>query len=128
MAVTWRLAEALLKLREQINAAYPKRSKVSDGSIGDTAHSPRASDHNPDANGIVNAIDITNDPANGCDGAKLAEALRLSRDPRIKYVIFAGRIFSSKKQPWVWRPYDGVNRHDKHVHISVQNDGEWTIV
>lgn len=127
MADTWRLADALLKLREQVNAAYPKRSKASDGSIGDTAHSARTSDHNPDAHGVVNAIDITHDPASGCDAGKLAEALRRSRDPRIKYVIFGGRIFSSKVEPWVWRPYSGANRHDKHVHVSVQNDGEWRI-
>lgn len=31
----WRIAESLKKLRAQIDAAYPKRSKASDGAIGD---------------------------------------------------------------------------------------------
>lgn len=115
----YRLHPFLVKLRDQINARWPKRSKASDGWVGDLAHKGRKSDHNPDEYGFVNAIDITNDPAGGCDGGALAEALRLSRDPRIKYVIFNKRIFNSTVQPWIWRPYNGTNPHSKHVHISV---------
>jgi len=47
----WRVAGSLEKLLAQLNEAFPKRSKVSDGSIGDVNHSARASDHNPDENG-----------------------------------------------------------------------------
>ena len=126
---SWRLAKSLVKLRAQIDAAAPHRSKASDGSIGDAAHFARgsASDHNPwvkDANGdpVVTAIDVTHDPARGCDGNVLAQALIDSQDPRIKYVIWNRRIASQTQSPWVWRPYNGANPHDKHVHISVVTD------
>lgn len=118
----WRLAKSLTVLRDQINSIAPSRSKLSDGSIGDTAHSSRTSDHNP-FNGVVHAIDITHDPKGGCDGYILAEVLRMGKDSRIKYVISNGKIFSSIVQPWVWRPYDGVNKHSHHTHVSVTVDG-----
>lgn len=72
--------------------------------------------------GVVTAMDITNDPKNGVDSERLAEQLRLSRDPRIKYIISNKKICSSLLQPWVWRKYTGSNPHDHHVHISVKED------
>lgn len=124
----WQLNSALTYLLAQVNAMAPSRSKASDGTIGDTAHASRKSDHNPDAFGIVNAIDITHDPENGCNAALIAEALRKSHDCRIKYVIHAGRIFSSKVLPWTWRPYTGENAHAHHVHVSVYGaEQEWRL-
>jgi len=127
--VTWRLSPALVVLRSEINAAYPTRSKVSDGSIGDAAHSSRTSDHNPDPAGWVRAIDVTEwDPGTpaieGDDVAEaLAEHLRRSKDPRIKYVIWRGRMFSSYvsngRPAWTWRKYTGANGHFHHAHVSV---------
>lgn len=111
-----RLAKALEQLRAQINAAYPKRSKASDGWIGDPAHAARKSEHNPNAAGVVRALDITHDPRNGVDAGKLADIIRRSGDPRVYYVISNGRIANSG-QPW--RKYTGSNPHDKHFHVSV---------
>lgn len=120
--MTWRLAKSLETLRAQINAASPGRSKASDGSIGDAAHASRSSDHNPwvmDGKvGVVTAIDITHDPRNGVDGGAIAEALKGSLDPRIKYIIWKRRIWTPAKGA-DWRPYTGTNPHDKHIHISV---------
>lgn len=119
----WRLAASLRALRDTVNAMAPSRSKLSDGSIGDAVHATRDSDHNPwvvhEGKGIVTAIDVTHDPQGGCDAGRLAEALRLGRDPRVKYVIFDRRIFSSTIQPWQWRPYGGANPHSHHIHVSV---------
>lgn len=117
----WRVAESLAKLREQVNAAAPDRSKASDGTIGDAAHAASVSDHNPDTAGVVHAFDLTHDPKHGVDIAAIAEALRLSRDPRIKYVIANRRIFAGANgpSPWVWRDYTGTDPHTNHVHISV---------
>jgi hypothetical protein len=119
--MTWRLARSLEKLRSQVNSAWPKRSKVSDGTIGDARHSAQKSDHNPDPGGVVRALDITHDPVEGPDSEKLANALLASRDPRIKYIISNKKIVSGAggTKPWVWRPYDGANAHSRHVHISV---------
>jgi hypothetical protein len=119
--MSWRLARSLEKLRSQVNSAWPRRSKVSDGSIGDARHSAQKSDHNPDPGGVVRALDITHDPVEGPDSEKLANALLASRDPRIKYIISNKKIASGAggTKPWVWRPYDGANAHSRHVHISV---------
>lgn len=116
--MAWRLAKSLVKLREQVNAAYPNRSRVSDGSIGDTAHAARASDHNPDSQGRVCAIDVTHDPANGLDGQQLSN--QIITDKRVKYVIFAGRIW--KARTGQWETYRGSNRHGKHAHVSVKSE------
>lgn len=129
----WRIARSLETLRAQVNAAHPARSKASDGTIGDAAHAATVSDHNPDRAGVVRALDLTNDPAHGFSAAALAETLRLSRDPRIKYVISNRRIFSATISPWTWRPYSGTDPHTSHVHVSVVPDGRaddtspWTI-
>lgn len=130
--MAWKLSPALVRLRDEVNAAYPNRSKASDGSIGDTAHSARKSDHNPDGAGWVRAIDMTEwDPGtpnvDGDDVAEaLAEFLRAKKDPRVKYVIWRGRMFASyataSRKAWTWGPYSGPNGHFKHCHVSVVAD------
>jgi len=133
-AIDWRVAECLLALRKQINAAAPNRSKLSDGTIGDTNHLKKGfknSDHNPHISegpnkGVVTAMDITHDAAGGCDAGKLAESLVANRDPRVKYVIWNRRIANSSPigsaAAWAWRTYTGSNPHNKHVHISAKAD------
>jgi murein L,D-transpeptidase YcbB/YkuD len=122
--VAWRLAESLIQLRKEVNTKWPRRLKVSDGSIGNTEHSARESDHNPDDDGVVKAIDITHDPMHGPDSEMLAQSLLDSRDPRIKYVISNRKIGAGAAgpEPWLWRPYSGKNPHNHHVHISVRKD------
>lgn len=117
--MSWRLAKSLIRLREQINAAYPNRDKASDGSIGDARHSASKSDHNPNAAGVVTAIDIDKDLSATQKVEIIVNALVEARDPRIKYIIWRGRIISSQVSPWVWRKYTGANGHFEHVHISV---------
>jgi len=118
----WRVAKSLLMLRKQVNEKFTLRAKAWDGTIGDANHSARTSDHNPDDDGVVKAMDITHDPVNGVNSQTLADQLRTSRDPRIKYIISNRRICSSSVSPWVWRPYTGSNPHDHHVHVSVMRD------
>lgn len=122
--MAWRLAKSLEKLRSQVNEAAPKRSKASDGTKGDDAHSKRKSDHNPTARGVVNALDITHDPAHGVDIQRLADTLLASKDKRISYIICNGRIASGTggtNPAFTWRKYTGANKHNKHVHISVKD-------
>lgn len=132
--MAYRLAKSLDKLRAQVNEKWPKRSKASDGWIGDTSHAARPSDHNPDSRGIVHAVDLTHDPANGFDSWKFADAILAAQDPRLKYVISNGRIGSGPAgpSPGEWRDYSGSNAHAHHCHISVVNRGEdvthaWTV-
>lgn len=114
------VAASLVALRTEINRRWPNRDKASDGAIGDTAHSARKSDHNPDysAGGVVRAIDVDK------DGINVTELLAaVVRDPRVAYVIWNRRIASATDdgKPWDWEPYDGDNPHDKHIHISIKH-------
>lgn len=122
--MAWRVAKALIQLREQINKSFPERSKVADGTIGDASHASRSSDHNPwvmdGGTGIVTGMDITHDPLHGVDSEHLAEALRTSKDPRFKYVISNRKIASFDHGDFAWRPYNGKNAHNHHCHISVK--------
>jgi Putative peptidoglycan binding domain len=108
------LAPALVQLRNEINSRWPNRDKTSDGWIGDAAHSARVSDHNPDANGQVHAIDVD------VDGIDLAACLReVIGDPRVEYVISNRRIWT-RQSGWVARVYTGTNPHDHHFHTSLR--------
>jgi hypothetical protein len=126
MSDPYRLCEAGVSLRTEVNARWPGRDKSSDGWIGDAAHATRTSDHNPwvkkapPANmGIVRAIDIDVD---GVDMAWLMEHLRCmgaAGDPRLAgggYLIFNERITNPDFK--AWRRYTGSNKHTKHGHVS----------
>jgi hypothetical protein len=126
----WVVDKGILRLREQLDAAYPNRSHASDGTIGDAAHSARDSDHNPESpapagnpNYQVDAGDYTHDPAHGADMTVVSEAIRLSQDRRVKYVICNRRIYSGPDgpMPWVWRTYTGTDPHTGHMHVSVRD-------
>ncbi|MGZ3140788.1 hypothetical protein ACVDFE_02045 [Lentzea chajnantorensis] len=124
----WRVARSLDKLLAQLNTLAPNRSRASDGSIGDDAHRAQgsASDHNPwfvlASQPLVTARDFTHDPAGGLDCDRLAAALIASRDPRIKYLIWRGRLMDSRAvagngyRPWTWQQSSG---HHQHLHLSV---------
>lgn len=120
--MSWRLAESLKTLRKQINDAFPGRDKASDGSIGDAGHSARKSDHNPNAAGVVCAIDTDEDLAPNIHTIEsIVTALRASKDPRIKYIIYEKRI-TVPGDLSRWKTYTGPSPHDHHFHISVSGD------
>ena len=112
--MSWYLAPVLDRLRAEVNAKWPNRSKASDGTIGDAAHSSRTSDHNPNARGSVNAIDIT---ASGIDTDTLIAAAK--KHPSVRYIIFNRRIMNRDIGNFRSRPYSGSNPHTQHVHISL---------
>jgi hypothetical protein len=123
------LCKAGQQLRLQVDDTYPDRDRTSDGWIGDLRHQAGVSDHNPDAAGIVRAIDIDRDLSGKAKPdlmPNLADQIRLcarAGDKRISYVIFDGKICSSKKS-WAWRPYNGVNKHNHHCHVSFTKAGD----
>lgn len=123
-----KLSKAAEQLRSEINAKYPKRDKRSDGWIGDTTHNARKSDHNPDKNGYVRAIDIDSDLVQGStkESWLLAEKIKtiaLKGDKRVSYIIHQHRI-ASPRQNWAWRVYKGSNPHVSHIHISFTEAGD----
>jgi len=104
---------AIAALR-QATAHFPKRKKASDGLLPSKAHvhqNPN-SDHN---SGF--AVDITHDPEKGIDCA--FAFIKLQSDPRVKYLIFKGKIWSKEKGN---RDYTGSNPHNKHLHISIKEE------
>lgn len=122
--MAWRLDNALVTLRNQVNTKYPNRSKISDGTIGDSAHASRPSDHNPDARGVVKAFDITHDPGHGLDIWTLANTIK--NDSRVSYLIANRQIYINGR----WSAYSGSNPHVKHLHVSVKptdNGNQWNL-
>jgi hypothetical protein len=124
------LCKAGQQLREQFDDTFPDRDRSSDGWIGDTRHSARPSDHNPDAKtGVVRAIDVDRDVSGSAKPdlmPDIANQIRLAAkagDKRIAYVIFEGRI-ASPRMGWRWRKYTGSNPHNKHCHISFTTKGD----
>lgn len=112
--MSWHLAPALAQLRAEVNKKWPKRSKRSDGTIGDAAHSARRSDHNPNSRRSVNAIDIT---ASGIDTGALIAAAK--KHPSVRYIIHNRRIMNRDIGNFRPRRYRGSNPHTAHVHISI---------
>lgn len=133
--MAWRPAHSLTVLRNQLWAAYwwtvpPATPAASWGMIGDLAHSS-TSDHAPKdfpgwGSDIVTALDFPHRPDLQLDAFTIVEAIRVSRDPRVKYVIFNRRQYSSYVMngiaPYTWRPYSGSNPHTDHAHVSVVGD------
>lgn len=109
------LAPSLARLRTSINTRWPNRDHSSDGWIGDKAHQATVSDHNPDANGIVHALDIDRD---GVHIPTLIAAMLLH--PSTRYVIYFKRIYHVND---LFKPkkYTGKNQHTGHAHGSIQH-------
>ena len=124
------LCKAGQQLREQFDDTYPDRDRRSDGWIGDLRHSASVSQHNPDPKtGVVRAIDIDADVYKSGKPdlmPDIADQIRLAAkagDKRIAYVIFEGRIASSR-MGWRWRKYSGSNPHRAHCHVSFTSKGD----
>ena len=125
-----KLSKAAVQLREQIDDSFPDRDRASDGWIGDSRHAHRVSDHTPDADGWVRALDLDRDlfkrskPDVMPDLAdQLRAACKSKSEKRISYIIFDGFI-CSKIFNWKWRAYKGANKHNKHMHVSFKKEAD----
>lgn len=127
----WRAANSLLMFHTQCKLLAPvtaKKSPASFGLKGDLEHDS-TSDHAPHnfpgwGNQIVTAGDIPR--AESLYPRQVLNAIRLSRDNRVKYAISEGQMFSSyptsKYAAWTWRPYAGKDGHFEHGHLSTVGD------
>jgi hypothetical protein len=123
----WELAPCLVYLFREFNIIAPLRDHTSDGSIGDTAHQQTNSDHNPDKNGIVHAIDVDNNfnakfTMEDCIQFFVSECRKtIGTDRgRLKYFIYNRRIWEAPN--WVQRVYTGPSPHTEHAHFSCEYD------
>lgn len=138
----WRVVLCLEKLNSQIRSYAPRSVPPATnvdawGSIADDAHST-SSDHYPHfysvlgSTAVVCARDFPHAPTLGLDGGKVTEALRVSRDARIGYVIFNRRI-TGPNHGWQWETYTGSDPHDTHFHVSsvhtalADNQAPWAL-
>ena len=121
------LSKSAIQFREQLDDAYGDRDKRSDSGVySDARHQARKSDHNPDANGWVRAIDISRGLVDGKDiMSDLVFQVRAyaKKHGRFSYIIFDGKIYSPILG---WRPrkYRGINPHKKHAHFSFRQDAD----
>ena len=127
-----RLVAGGVTLRNQVNKRWPRRDKRSDGWLGDAAHKGRVSDHNPDARGLVHALDIDADldPKDPGAAQRLANqivAYAASGIPganRIKYVVFNDQIASGTYANSMWKWRGSGYGHMHHIHVSFSTKGE----
>ena len=132
----WEAAQPIIALGTQV-AAIPNRPTTADGIVASKRHdqvSPN-SDHTPKPRtglGTVRALDVT---VSTSQGGIISEAIRASRDKRLKYLIYKDEMFASysnsKGPAWAWREYTGGG-HLEHIHVSTlkaydRNSFEWDI-
>jgi hypothetical protein len=116
---SWYLDSGLVTLSKQIEKRHGDCTIYT---IGDESHSSKASDHNPDPDGSVDAIDVMIAKAFGKDDAEwLFDSLTKGKDKRLAYVIYNKRIVSSSLVPWSVRAYSGKDPHTDHVHVSIND-------
>jgi hypothetical protein len=108
---------AAIAVLRQATALKPNRKKASDGLLPSAAHMKQnpTSDHNTGY-----AVDLTDDPKNGIDCTTIFQ--KLKEDERVKYLIFQGKIWSRERSSEGDREYIGSNKHNKHLHISINED------
>jgi hypothetical protein len=132
-----RLCSAGITLRLQINQRFPNRSRRSDGWIGDARHRKKgsASQHNPDENGWVRAIDIDENMGrgrdrNGATAKELADQLvayagsSLPGADRILYVVYENQLASGTYRRWFWKWRGKGYGHTAHIHVSFTKAGD----
>lgn len=106
-------ARALLK---EATALWPDRNRASDGILPSAAHT-KANPKSGHERG--NAVDLTDDKAQGCDADLIGQLVMEARDPRVLYVISNRRIWSMGRYREGWRRYSGPNPHDTHTHFEL---------
>jgi hypothetical protein len=121
------LVACLVQLRAEFNEISPSRDKGADGWIGDAAHQSSTSDHNPDSQGRVLALDI--DSSGPWTDASFDDFVQWvvrrqdsGADSRLEYVIWNRRI-ASRSSGWSWQTYTGTaDPHTNHAHFSARHD------
>jgi len=130
----WQLAGCLVRLFDDADRYAPRRSRISDGTIGDVAHQARRSDHNPDSNRFVCAADLTHDPVGGFDAWQVAQTIaqnvHAGIETRVVYLIsgdpavLGDQIFHRVAGVWQWNahPHTNGSHRNHHLHVSCTHD------
>lgn len=139
----WRLAYSLDDFCDQMEVIRPGTFPY-DGTVASQGHDA----NNPDSDhtvwpksgsGVVYAVDVDETYNTFID--EVWDAIRLSKDSRVKYGIHNKQMFSNYGKtsggkyypPFTWRPYSGYNDHIGHGHLSVihgtvgDKRGSWSL-
>lgn len=125
MPSRWHLNGFLTSWRSAVDKRFPQRGKASDGTIGDLRHQEESfSEHNPDADGSVDAwdmdVNVLGSHTESGTPNELALIERLKADFQkqagAQLWIHAGKIANRDVGNWRRRNYVGANKHHKHVH------------
>ena len=116
-SVVKKATPAAIAVLRQATAIAPSRMKASDGLLPSNAHLKQSptSDHNTGF-----AVDLTHDPKHKIDCDDIFQ--KLKEDKRVKYLIFKGKIWSKERANEGDREYTGSNKHNKHLHISIEEN------
>lgn len=121
-------------LLRQATERWPERKKDADGQCPSEEHHEKnpSSYHEPNAQGVSRAVDLTHDPAHGCACDRISEETRRAKDKRVRRCIHNRRQwtnFAYKGIPaYTWRPYTGTNPHAGHMHLDLDvldDDSPW---
>lgn len=125
---TWVVNRGLAPCIRDVKRKYPG---IVVYTIGDEEHQSRASDHNPNKAGRVNAADymLFKGSSFGYADARWLSR-RLIQDGRTKYVIYNREIWHANSQEW--KEYTLPNPHTDHIHHSVwdsafKDDSDWPL-
>jgi hypothetical protein len=125
----WRLNAFLTSWRAAIDWEFPHRTRLSDGTLGDLAHSKTVSEHNPDSDGSVDAYDCdlnlfgSSNPLGSVAEVKAMHELiaEFQHQTQAQLWIFQRNIANRDIGNWKVRAYAGSSPHDHHAHFqSVQ--------
>ncbi len=128
----WYLNKFLTTWRAAVSEEYPKRSRRSDGTLGDARHAASVSEHNPDRDGSVDAWDMdvnllgSKDSDGNAAEDEAIEALKaeFQKQKGAQLWIHNGQIANKDLGHWRRRPYHGRNAHQHHVHWQSDPDYE----
>jgi murein L,D-transpeptidase YcbB/YkuD len=128
----WHLNAFLTSWRAAVNKEFPKRTLLSDGTIGNLAHQLTSSEHNPDADGSVDAWDCdlnllgsSNQLGSAAEVAAMKKLIAtFQKQPQAQLWIFQRHIANRDVSNWKVRAYTGASAHDHHCHFQSKSTKE----
>lgn len=125
------LNNALFSWRNGVNALFPNRSTRSDGGRADSNHAS-TSEHQPDADGTVDAFDEDRNYLGSSDQDGNAAEDRIHAaldadfmaDSRAHLIISDRTIRNDEIGNWKVRPYGRESPHTEHTHRQVHQATE----
>lgn len=113
---SFRVPPSLNSIFVELNATWPNRAHRLDGTIGDIHHCPGSSDHCPDANGWIHAIDIDK---NGIDPDYVVGKLS-NPDKVVRYINWNGFQYHVRND-FRAVPLTQSDKHTTHIHVSIEH-------